>query len=88
MAGFIKKDKWFVYLARCSDNSIYTGITKNVAARIEKHNTGKGARFTSSRRPVALVYQEKHQNRVSAMKRELEIKSWPKKKKLLLAREN
>jgi len=81
MAIIKKKEKWFLYLVRCSDESIYTGITKNVDARIEKHNQGRGAKFTASRRPVALMYQEKHKNRVSAMKREIEIKRWSKNKK-------
>jgi putative endonuclease len=85
MAMSKKKDAWSLYLVRCSDDSIYTGISKNVDARIERHNQGKGARFTAARRPVVLIYQEKHKNRISAMKREIEIKRWPKTKKEKLA---
>ena len=80
-----KKEKWYLYLARCSDKSIYTGIAKNVNTRIERHNQGKGALYTASRRPISLIYQEEHSDRVSAMKREIEIKRWPRKKKVLLA---
>jgi len=80
-----KNEKWYLYLVRCSDKSIYTGIAKDVTARVEKHNQGKGARFTATRRPVSLIYQEEHKNRVSAMKRENKIKGWSKKKKLSLA---
>lgn len=79
------KEKWHLYLVKCSDKSIYTGIAKNVHARIEKHNQGKGARYTSTRRPVKLIYSEQHDDRISAMKRELKIKRWPKEKKLALA---
>ena len=81
-----KKEKWYLYLAKCSDKTIYTGIAKDVSARIEKHNLGKGAKYTSTRTPVKLIYHEEHNNRVSAMKRELEIKRWPQKKKVELSK--
>jgi predicted GIY-YIG superfamily endonuclease len=76
---------WFVYLVRCADLSIYTGITDNVTTRIEKHNNGRGARYTAQRRPVALIYQEEHPDQGSAMKREAQIKTWPKARKEKLA---
>ncbi len=76
---------WFVYLVRCIDQSIYTGITDDVSARLEKHNKGRGARYTAQRRPVSLIYQEKHPDQGAAMKREAQIKTWPKVRKELLA---
>ena len=76
---------WHVYLVRCSDGSIYTGITPDVEARIRKHNGGTGAKYTASRGPVTLMYQERHSNRGEAMRREAEIKCWPKARKEKLA---
>ena len=73
--------KWFVYLLRCSDGSIYTGITKKISQRIETHNEGKGATYTAQRRPVSLLYQEPHPDHGSALRREAEIKKWRKGKK-------
>jgi len=72
---------WSVYLLRCSDGSIYTGISKNVIERVCKHNEGKGAKYTASRCPVTLIYQEQHPDWTSATKREIEIKRWTKKRK-------
>lgn len=58
---------WFVYLLRCADNSLYAGITTNLARRLNEHNTGKaGARYTRARRPVALVWQQPAANRSEA----------------------
>ncbi|MGR3984234.1 MAG: GIY-YIG nuclease family protein [Gammaproteobacteria bacterium] len=62
---------WFVYMLRCADSSLYTGITIDLARRIEEHNAGElGARYTRARRPVKLVYQERQPNRSAAAKRE------------------
>jgi putative endonuclease len=72
---------WFFYIVRCSDNSLYSGITPNLEERLKKHNAGKGARYTTQRRPVTLVYSEQFPNISSARKREAEIKRWPKVKK-------
>jgi predicted GIY-YIG superfamily endonuclease len=72
---------WYVYLLRCADGSIYTGITNDVRARVQKHNHGKGAAYTSGRRPVVLIYQEQCPDRGSALRREGQIKGWRKKKK-------
>ena len=72
---------WFVYLVRCSDGSIYTGITKAVSERIATHNAGKGATYTAQRRPVSLLYQEPQPDHGSALRREAEIKKWRKGKK-------
>jgi len=66
---------WFVYLVRCCDGSIYTGITTNLARRMQEHNSGpRGARYTRSRRPVTLVYSEVVASRSRAAQREWQIK--------------
>jgi len=72
---------WFVYLVRCSDGSIYTGISKTVTKRIATHNAGKGATYTAQRRPVSLLYQESHPDQGSALRREAQIKKWRKGRK-------
>jgi len=74
----------FVYIVRCSDNSLYTGYTNNIEARINKHNAGKGAKYTKIRRPVQLVYQEMFDTKSEALKREYEIKTFSRQKKLKL----
>ena len=75
------KRPWFVYLVRCRDGSIYTGITDDVEARLRTHNLGKGAKYTAQRRPVSLVYQEPHRDQGSAKRREAEIKRWSRRRK-------
>jgi UV DNA damage endonuclease len=65
---------WFVYLLRCADGSLYTGITNDLARRLEQHNAGTASRYTRSRLPAVLVYQESQPNKSMALKRELEIK--------------
>jgi len=68
-------DKWYVYMLCCSDDSYYTGITKDLSRRLQQHNTGReGAKYTRSRRPVTLVYQEQQQDHSAALKREMQIK--------------
>jgi putative endonuclease len=78
--------KWFVYIVRCSDKSLYTGITTDVAGRIKIHNSGKGAKYTRSRRPVKLVYKEAMRSESAARKREAEIKKLSRLEKLSLLR--
>ncbi len=69
------KSAWTVYILRCADGSLYTGITRDVARRVEEHNSnGLAARYTRARRPVALVYQEPAATRSAASKREYRIK--------------
>lgn len=65
---------WTVYIVRCADSSLYTGIAKNVQERINLHNTGRGAKYTRSRLPVELVYSEPAEGRPAALRRELAIK--------------
>lgn len=72
---------FFVYLARCRDNSLYTGSCIDVQEREEKHNRGTGAKYTRSRRPVKIVYIEKFKTLSEARRREAEIKTWSKMKK-------
>ncbi|PTK29549.1 hypothetical protein BUZ46_06475 [Staphylococcus hominis] len=77
----------FVYIVRCSDNSLYTGYTNNIEVRINKHNTGKGAKYTKIRRPVVLVYQEMYDTKSEALRREYEIKTFTRQRKLKLIEE-
>ena len=75
--------EWYVYVLRCVDNSLYTGITTDVERRVAEHNTNDrlGARYTRVRRPVSLVYKESCDSRSSAAQRENEIKKLPKSDK-------
>ena len=75
---------WFVYILRCADDSLYTGITNDLIRRCDQHNAGTASRYTRSRLPVVLVYQESQANRSVALKRELAIKALTRKKKELL----
>ncbi len=66
---------WFVYVVKCNDNTLYTGISTNVDKRIHAHNaTKRGAKYTKSRRPVRLVYVEEYLTKSDAAKREYLIK--------------
>ena len=76
---------YFVYILKCSDNTLYTGIATDVNRRLIEHNTSeKGAKYTRVRRPVELVYQEELQDRSSACKREYQIKQLKREEKLRL----
>lgn len=79
---------WYVYIIKCSDGSLYTGVTTDIKRRIDEHNAKKAARYTQGRTPVTLAYNEKRPNRSEALKREAEIKSWPRNKKLSLIKED
>ena len=72
---------WSVYMVRCGDGSLYTGAAKGVEARLAKHNAGRGAAYTRTRRPVRLLYREDGLTRSEALVREAGIKSLPKPKK-------
>jgi len=72
---------YFVYMARCSDHSLYTGYTSDLKQREMKHNQGKGAAYTRMRRPVKFVYSETFDTRSGAMKREYAIKKMRKRDK-------
>ena len=75
---------WFVYVVRCRDGSLYTGIARDVGDRIAKHNDGRGARYTRGRGPVALVHVERKRSQGSALRREAAIKALPRRAKLAL----
>jgi putative endonuclease len=77
----------YVYIVECADGSLYTGWTVNVEQRVKVHNAGRGARYTRMHGPVKLVYAEEQPDRMAAQKRELEIKRWPRLKKLKLIRD-
>jgi putative endonuclease len=76
---------WFVYIVRCRDGSLYTGISNDVAARVAVHNRGRGARYTRGRGPVTLVYVERRRSRSTALRREAAIKALPRAEKGALA---
>jgi len=77
---------WYVYILRCQDDSLYTGVCTDLERRVQEHNqcNKKGARYTRARRPVNMVYQEDCENRSEACKREAAIKKLQRKQKLLL----
>ena len=81
----IAEKQWLVYILRCKDNSLYTGITNHLERRLKEHNddspTSKAARYTRARQPVQLVYQEICENRIEASKREYAIKKLNKLQK-------
>ena len=70
----MKTDKHYTYILRCSDGTLYTGYTNNLKKRVRDHNSGKGAKYTKTRRPVQLVYYEVYENKTDAMSREWHIK--------------
>jgi putative endonuclease len=76
--------RWYVYVVRCADGSLYTGISTDVPARVAAHNAGRGARYTRSRRPVQLVHVETKKSQSTALKREAAIKALPRVHKLSL----
>ena len=73
---------WKLYILRCSDGSLYTGITTDLEKRIAAHNAGKGAKYTRGRGPLEMVYVEDCGDHSAALKRELEIKGLPREEKL------
>ena len=76
--------KWYVYIAECADNFLYTGISNNPERREDQHNNGKGAKSLRGKLPVKIVYLEEYNDKISAGKREYEIKNWKRKDKLKL----
>jgi putative endonuclease len=75
---------YFVYLIECADKSIYAGITTDISRRFKEHKAGKGGNYTRAKKAIKVLYTEKLPTRSKALKREAEIKSWPRKKKLAL----
>jgi len=68
----------------CADNSLYTGYSDDPEKRFSEHKNGRGAKYTKSHKPLKIIYQEKFDTKSEAMKREAEIKSWPREKKIQL----
>jgi len=79
--------EWIVYMVECADESLYTGITNDLKKRLEAHQSGVASRYTRSRLPVKLVYQEKLASRSEALKRELIIKHMSRADKVMLVDE-
>ena len=80
----IEKYMYFVYLLECKDKSIYTGVTTDVKRRFNEHKTGTGGHYTRAKHAVKVLYTERCKTRSEALKREAEIKSWRREKKLAL----
>ena len=73
---------WYLYILRCADGSLYTGITTDVERRLEEHRSGKGAKYTRGRGPLELVYREACGSHSDALKREYAVKQLVRKDKL------
>ena len=73
--------KWYLYILRCGDGSLYTGITTDVEARLSQHRSGKGAKYTRGRGPLEVVYTEECDDRSAALKREWAVKALPREEK-------
>ena len=67
--------KWYVYILRCGDDTLYTGITNDLARRLKAHNAGTASKYTRVRRPVDMVYQEEVETKGDALRREYQIKT-------------
>jgi len=74
--------RWYVYLLRCGNGALYTGISIDVATRVQQHQAGKGSSYVRQHGAQAVVYSERHRTKSAAMKRECEIKGWTRRKKL------
>lgn len=79
--------KWHVYIIRCSDNSLYTGITTDIDRRFRQHAEGKGAKYFRGRMPLQVVYREENHSRCSAAGREFRIKSMNRAEKEIMVAE-
>jgi len=78
---------YYVYILKCADNTLYTGITNDLGSRIVVHNSGKGSKYTRTRLPVVLEYKEICENKSTALQRELQIKKMTRNRKLRLIEE-
>ena len=79
---------YFVYILKCSDETLYTGITVDLEKRTSAHNAGKGAKYTRGRRPVSVIYFEECADRPSALRREMEIKRMSRSEKMKIGNQN
>lgn len=78
---------WYVYILECKNQSLYTGITNDLERRLEEHKSGKGGKFTRAFKASKLLYSKVYASKNKALKREAQIKSWPRKKKQMLIAE-
>lgn len=78
------ENTWYLYILRCKDGSLYTGITTDVEKRLEAHRSGKGAKYTRGRGPLELVYREQCGTHSDALKRELAVKALTREQKQAL----
>ena len=81
-----KDNVWFVYILKCKNGDLYTGITDNLQRRFNEHASGKGGHFTKSFIAEETLFSEEHPDKLSALKREAQIKGWTRKKKLALVK--
>jgi putative endonuclease len=84
--SFPNSGMWYVYIVRCADRTLYTGVARDLNARVEAHNAGRGAKYTRARLPVKLIYQETAADRSAALKREHAIKRLSRAEKRALAK--
>jgi len=77
-------ERYYFYIAKCADGTLYSGQTHNIEKREWEHNNSGGAHYTSSRRPVKIVYSEEFASRGMAMRREAEVKKFTRKRKMKL----
>jgi putative endonuclease len=80
----VKSERWFLYIARCSDGSLYTGIARNVADRLALHDSGRGARYTRGRGPLTLCAKRRCASQGEALRLELAVKRLPRADKEVL----
>jgi putative endonuclease len=78
------RPSWWVYVVRCADGSLYTGVSTDPDRRLRQHNAGTASRYTRSRLPVELVYRERRRGRSDALRREAALKALPRRAKLAL----
>ena len=82
---FLKTNMYYLYILKCADDTLYTGITTDITRRVAEHNTGKkGAKYTQSRRPVSVVFSKKYKNRSKASQEEAKIKKLTRTQKMAL----
>jgi len=77
----IKEQTYWVYIVKCNDGSYYTGIARDLDARVATHNSGKGAKYTNARKPVVLIYSQQQPSRSEALKQEYAIKQLSRQEK-------
>lgn len=75
---------YLVYILKCADGSLYTGITTDLERRFKEHRAGTASHYTAARKALKMCYAEKAHDRSTALKREAQIKSWPRERKLAL----